>query len=124
VAALLRFPPEGEIVSLSLRILSSSRREIWQRKFDRTPMVTKQYEEDGRVLVECLGPLALHFRLEVEAGALVFRLVEARMFGFPLPRALRPRVTGREWGTECTHVAIRAEAPGVGLLLAYEGVVE
>lgn len=124
VGALLRFPPEGEVITLSLRILSRGRREIWRRMFDKTPMVTEQYERDGRVLVESLGPLALHFRLEADGGALVFRLVDVRLFGIPLPRALRPRVSGREWGTDRTRVAIRVESPVVGLLLAYEGELE
>jgi len=124
VASLLRFPPEGDLVSLSLKIMSRGRREMWRRLFGRTPMVTEQYERDGSVLVECMGPLALHFRLDIDGGALVFRLIEVRLFGLPLPRALRPRVSGREWGTDRTQVAIRAEAPWLGLLLSYEGVLE
>ncbi len=124
IASLLRFPAEGEVVPLALRITSRGRRETWRRVFDKTPMVTTQYDIEGRILVERLGPLALHFRLEVDAGALVFRLVDARFLGLSLPRFLRPRVSGREWGPDRPRVAIRAEAPVFGLLLAYEGVLE
>lgn len=106
-----------------MRITTRGRQEIWRRVFDKTPMVTEQFE-DGRVLVERMGPLSLHFRLEIEQGALVFRLVDARLLGCSLPRSLRPRVCGREWGPDRTRVAIRAEAPALGLLLAYEGELE
>src|SRR5262245_56340580 len=124
IAALLRFPPEGDLVPLTLEITDIAGRERWRRVFERTPMVTEQWNDGSGALVESLGPLALHFRLEIEDGALVFRLLDARVFGFALPHRLRPRVSGREWGADRTQVAIRAEAPGLGFLLSYEGELE
>lgn len=124
IAALLRFPPEGDRVPLTLEITGTAGRERWRRVFSRTPMVTEQRDDRGGVLVERMGPLALHFRLDIDGGALVFRLIDARVFGFSLPRRLRPRVSGREWGSDRTQVAIRAEAPVLGFLLSYEGALE
>lgn len=124
VAALLRFPPEGDEVECSLLIASSAGRESWRRVFGKTPLVTEQYRAAGGHLVERQGPVELHFRLEVDRGALVFKLMETRFLGFRLPARLRPRVSGREWGADRTCVAIRAEAPVLGLLLAYEGTME
>ena len=124
VAAILRLPPEGDAVECSLLIASRGGRESWRRVFGKNPLVSEQYRVEGGILVERGGPVELHFRLEIERGALVFKLVEARFFGFRLPRRLQPRVSGREWGADLPRVAIRAEAPVLGLLVAYEGTME
>lgn len=124
VAAILRFPPEGDAVDCSLLIASRGGRESWRRVFGGNPLASEQYRVAGGLLVERGGPVELHFRLEIERGALVFKLVEARFFGFRLPARLQPRVSGREWGADVPSVAIRAEAPVLGLLVAYEGTME
>lgn len=124
VAAILRLPPEGEAIDCSLLIAARGGRESWRRVFAKSPLVTEQYRIAGCLLVERRGPVELHFRLEVDGGALVFTLVDARFSGFSLPLRVRPQVSGREWGADRPRVAIRAEAPGLGLLVAYEGTME
>ena len=124
LASLLRFPPEGDAVECSLVIDSLGSRESWRRVFGKTPLVTDQYRVPGGILVERRGPVTLHFRLAIDQGALVFRMVDARFFGIRIPLRLRPRVSGREWGHDRTRVEIRAEDPMLGLLLAYEGTIE
>jgi hypothetical protein len=75
-------------------------------------------------LLEKVGAVTLGFRLVVEPAAL--RLVPAGFWfcGVRWFRALAPRADAVEIGREdgCA-VVVRAFAPGLGLLVQYEGLV-
>jgi hypothetical protein len=123
VANLGGLPPAGEDVAVRLRVVREGDGERWVRDFGGHRLESVQRMWRG-LLVESLGPVTLGFRLVAEPPAL--RLVPARawVLGVPWPLALAPRGSGVEVGRDdgCAIVA-RAEAPLLGLLVRYEGLV-
>lgn len=118
-----RLPPAGEQVPLRLRVVPEGNRERWVRDFDGHRLESVQWTAGG-LLIEALGPLRLAFRVTVDGPALRLETVQAWVLGVNWPLWLAPRGTGVEVGREdgCDIVA-RAEAPLLGLLVQYEGLV-
>ena len=127
IASILRMPLAGEGVRVVLAVESTPDGERWTRAFDDHPLRTVQWRR-GALLVEALGLVQCLFRLRAASGALVFEQVGAAL-GFrgltvPLPRFLAPFIEGRaEPHEDAVHVDVRIHAPGVGLLVAYDGYV-
>ena len=116
-------PAAGEAVPLTLRVVREGDGERWVRDFGGHRMESFQRAWKG-LLVESLGGVTLGFRLVAELPAL--RLVPARVWvlGVPWWTALGPRVSASEVGRDdgCA-IVVRAEAPLLGLLVRYEGLV-
>jgi len=127
LATVLRMPPATDAVDVTLSVERLPGGERWTRWFGDRRMRSDQWSRGG-LLVEGYGGVQCVFRLEAEAGALVFRQVGARVgaraAALPLPSWLAPRVQGRaEAGGGGVRVDIRIHAPLVGLVVAYEGLV-
>jgi hypothetical protein len=127
IASILRMPRPGEGVRVALAVESTRGEERWTRAFDDHPLRTVQWRR-GALLVEAMGLVQCLFRLRADSGALVFEQVGAalgfRGFTVPLPRFLAPFIEGRaEPHEDGVHVDVRIHAPGVGLLVAYDGHV-
>ncbi len=127
VAALLRMPPAGERIDLTLAVEPAGEGEVWSRAFGGRPLKSWQWRR-GALLVEAMGLVQLLFRLRAEGGALIFEHTESafggRRLALPLPRPLAPRVEGRaEADGDGVRVAVRIHAPLAGLVIAYDGRV-
>jgi hypothetical protein len=128
LASLFRMPRASEKITVRLAVELRDGKEIWTRAFGEDPVTTVQWARRG-LLLEALGLVICVFRLREEGAALVFDQIGARFggarFAFPLPRFLAPRVVGRSEAHDgSVKVDVRIHAPGVGLLVAYEGDVE
>lgn len=127
VGWVLRLPAAGASRSIALCVERSPGEERWIRDFGGQLLRSVQWRE-GELLIEEMNLVQCCFRLEVEGGELRFRQVGAKVglrgWTIPLPRALWPRVEGRARGEGAeVAVAVKIEAPVVGLLVSYEGRV-
>ena len=130
LARLVRLPAAGEAVDLQLIITPLPRGEEWRRTFAGCPLVSTQWQQSESLLAERIGPLEVHFRLEVVSGALHYQTqrVAVRLgpLRVPLPSWLAPHVTAWErplGDRDRTGVAVETRLPWLGLLIAYEGTV-
>lgn len=129
VAWLLRLPKAGREVPLTFRAVRSAAGEVLHRRFGGRVLRTRQFVRDGE-LVERYGPLEFTFRLVAQDGALRFIQKGCGVRVGPLllgvPRGIRPHV--ESWCSSpdgCrAGVAVRITAPRLGLVLAYEGLLD
>ncbi len=127
---LLRLPRASDASDTRLVITPQGTGEWWRRTFDGRRMDTRQYQTGDGELAERLGLLELRFRLDVAEGSLLYRQVGAALwFGsmrVRVPARWAPNVNAREdpAGARRIHVDVRIAAPGVGLVLAYDGVID
>jgi hypothetical protein len=128
---LLGMPSAGEAVPAELVVCAREGGEIWRRTFAGRRLTTTQFPFAGDLLAERLGAVELRFRLEVAAGALVYRQMTAALrigpLTVPLPRWLRPQVDAREEPAQPpdqAHVIVQVLVPLVGLLIHYEGTIK
>lgn len=126
----LRLPSSAAALEVRLAIARDAESETWARTFGRRRLVTIQRAlPDGR-LAERFGALELRFHLRVLEGALTYvqagaGIVVGRLL-IPLPRWIAPRVEARE---ACgvgrgSHIRVGISAPGIGLVMAYEGCIQ
>lgn len=128
VGWLMGLPAASPSTPVRLEVSTDAAAERWRRAFGDTTLCTTQWAS-GASLVEGLGPVQCWFHLREDAGALVFEqersTVGARGVSVPLPPPLAPIIRGRAEPCEVgVHVHVRIEAPLVGLLVDYDGVVE
>lgn len=132
LARLMRLPAAGDAVPVVLTVEpEGAGGERWHRSFGGRPFVTHQRERPPGLLADRAGAVEMYFRMEAEAGALVYRHAATALrlgrLRVPLPRALAPRVEAREWaepGDARVVVRVRVSAPLVGPLITYEGKIE
>lgn len=126
VGRLLRLPPAGPEVPISLQVVVKGREEQWFRVFGGDPAVALdavQSEASG-LLEESFGPLRLGFQLQVEGQALIFKLARCRLGPLSLPRFLAPRTGAKlEAGLDDWHIDVYLELPMLGQVLRYKGRV-
>jgi hypothetical protein len=125
LARLGGLPEPGEVAS-EVEVTPDADGETWHRRFGEGRLVTRQWEEDGR-LVEEIGRVQFVFALAAVDGGLQFRQVAAHVacgrWRVPLPRWLAPLVRARAWADDGLRVKVEVTAPVAGLLCAYEGVL-
>ena len=113
-------------MAMALEVSADADGETWHRRFGDRGLVTRQWEEQGR-LVEQIGRIQFVFALGAVDGGLQFRQVAARVawgrWRVPLPRWLAPLVSARAWADDGLRVKVEVTAPVAGLLCAYEGVL-
>jgi len=127
---LLDLPFAGDAVPAELLVRAREGGESWERAFGGRRFTTTQFPLGGSLLGERFGVLELRFRLEVTAGALVYRQMTAALriasLTIPLPRWLQPQVEAREETAQPPdreHVFVQVVVPLVGLLILYEGTI-
>ena len=85
IAVLLRrLPAEGSALPCQITLQRSGDGESWQRRFGRTPMVSKQFYRRA-ALWEAMGPLRLQLNNRVENGELAQHSAAVSLFGIALP---------------------------------------
>ncbi|MFT3924127.1 MAG: DUF4166 domain-containing protein [Myxococcales bacterium] len=124
---LLRMPPASPATAVALCLDGEGTLQVWRRRFGSVSLISKQFGESGR-LIETYGPVALCFELRPLSDGLELQLTGVRLQlwtrRLPLPRWCSPRVSGsaRAEGDQA-RVDVCIEAPLVGLLLRYRGLV-
>lgn len=128
-AALLGLPPEGRAVPVHVTFTrdgdEAEAGERLIRRFGDAVLETRQSAgrgQDAGFLIEGFGPITLMLRLRGERAGLRFELVRVRLFGLPLPTALRPRLAARETVEDgWYHFSVDVALPLIGRLIRYEG---
>lgn len=129
---LFGMPSNGQDVRVRLEVKPSEgggHFEYWHRTFGGRAFVTEQWDGGCGMLAERAGPLELLFRVGELNGALVYRSARALLrlgpVRLPLPRLLAPRVDAHERGVPGgVSVYVCANAPLIGPLIAYKGVLK
>lgn len=124
LAGILGLPEDGKAIPLS--ITGDHRVAVveWRRSFDEHRM-DSHFERRGDFLAEHFGPVELLLKLDVKGGRLVYTLEKARMLGFDLPAALRPRLNAWE-GDQDGRYAFEVDVglPALGRLIRYSGQLD
>jgi Domain of unknown function (DUF4166) len=119
-------PPAGH-GPVEVEIAARDGRERWVRRIGGREMRSRlwAFSDDG-LLWEWLGAAVFGFALQVEDGAIVWRVDRVRALGLlPLPSRWFREVVCRESGEDGRYrFDVRAAMPGVGLLVHYRGWLE
>lgn len=120
-ARLTRLPQAGD-QPVRVEIRCDADGERWVRRYGRAhAMPSRLWFGHGR-LRERLGPVFLEYALAADPACLLWRVSAARCFGCPLPARWFAGVIARESGADGRYrFDVRAELPGVGLLVHYRG---
>ncbi len=120
VAIATRLPPAGS-GPLSVDIEATPQQERWTRFIGGRAMPSRLWR-DGEVLCERLGLATFGFRLEVEDGALAWRVARVHVFGMPLPTRWFTGVGARESAEDGRYrFDVWASLPVAGRLVHYRG---
>jgi hypothetical protein len=116
-------PPAGR-GPVEVEIAARDGRERWVRRIGGRAMPSRLWvrRNDPR-LWERLGPVVFGFGLRVEDGAILWWVENVRVLGLlPLPSRWFRAVRCRESGAgDRYRFDVRAELPGIGLLVHYRG---
>lgn len=115
-----RLPPawRGEI---EVDIEAGEEGEVWTRRFGTHAMRSRLWAHAG-LLSERLGPMRFGFSLDVEDGAVIWRVERASALGIPLRSTWFSGVHAREFEAEGRYrFDVSAAMPILGLLVAYRG---
>jgi len=109
---------------LGFRLEAEPQAETWTRYFPGQTLVSRLSAWAGQPagLQEQMGPARLRFHLRAGPDHMAMELVAMRFLGIPCPRWLMPRIVAREFDDEGRlRFEVRAEVPGLGLVVAYQG---
>jgi hypothetical protein len=121
LALLLGAPRRHSAGPLAFELDADANAERWTRRFPHRVM-SSTLRPFPLGIVEQLGAARLGFELDVTGGKLVMRLRRLWFWGIRCPACLMPRVTAEETGLAHTlYFNVRAEVPGIGLVVAYRG---
>src|SRR4029453_1090375 len=130
LARMLGFPRPEAAAATQLTVTASPDGERWQRSFNGRGFTTRQYDSNGSRLTERYGVLEFSFDLGAPDGSLLYLQREAAVtfagLRLRLPGPLAPHVEAREApaGLNRVTVDVRVTLPWIGLLIAYDGVIE
>ncbi|WP_231118246.1 DUF4166 domain-containing protein [Lysobacter silvisoli] len=115
-----RLPPDTA-GAIEVEIEADARGERWVRRFGGHAMPSRLWAQDGW-LCERLGLLRFAFALEVEHGAVRWRVRKVHALGIPLPLSWFDGVSAVESESESRYrYDVRAALPLAGLLVHYRG---
>jgi hypothetical protein len=125
LCSLAGLPSPGTDVPVTVAFGVHERSEYWRRRFGGRGYASRFTAADGAqrgLLVERFFPFRLYFRLTASAHGLAWRLVEWRLFGFPLPRRTLPEVNCFESADGARFVFdINVRFPMIGPVIHYRG---
>jgi len=130
LARMLRLPRPSAAAETQLMVTAGPEGEHWQRTFNGRHLKTRQYQSNTSELAEQFGVLEFRFRLDASGGNLLYVQREAAVLFGPvrlrIPAAWAPQVEAREdpAGPTRINVAVRVVLPGIGQLIAYDGLVD
>lgn len=120
VATVMRFPPEGDH-ALHVSFEERDGIERWTRDFGGH-VFSSRLSQSGPHLTERFGPMRFYFDLPADASGLTMVMRRWSVFSIPLPLALAPKSTAREWAEGedfCFDVPI--DLPLIGRIVHYRG---
>lgn len=123
IARIMRFPAAGRH-PLHVTFRECDGTERWVRSFGTSTFASSLSAEDGD-LVERFGPLRFRFALPSDHRGLAMHIKGWSLWRIPLPLALAPRSSAREWeedGRFCFDVPIAL--PLIGRIVHYRGWLE
>jgi hypothetical protein len=124
LGSLASLPSAMKDATLEVQIERTNSGERWTRVFAGKYRMTSTLHEDGRLLVEQLGPAALKFRLSVRAGEMKWVLEHISVFGIALPlRWFRIAATVNSRDGRY-HFLVDSQLRGVGRIARYEGLID
>jgi hypothetical protein len=129
MASAMRLPREAAASELTLTIERDGRRERWERAFGGQLLVTTQELSETGALLEHFGPMVIAFALRAVNGDLVLQQLGTTLavgpWRLPLPYWASPQISAREepQGPSQIKVAVKVAAPGLGMLVTYDGVI-
>ncbi|MEZ0261490.1 MAG: DUF4166 domain-containing protein [Alphaproteobacteria bacterium] len=122
---LMRFPPAGENLPISVRFDVKGATEKWTRSFGDSRFSSRIYPGTGRsarLMIERFGPLAFALALVEENGRLLLVLRRWSILGLPLPLWLGPRAVGSEFVQDGRfNFDVKISHPLTGLIVHYRG---
>ncbi len=126
VAAVIGFPKSGTDIPVSVTVVPTATGEKWTRNFGGKKFSSHHSlgrKKWARHVTEKFGIIAIHMAILEDAGDLRIEVQGWSIFGFPLPRFLRPGgdvyETHDDQGRFVFHVDLKA--PLFGRLCKYEG---
>jgi hypothetical protein len=131
VARMLRLPADADDVPTTLRILTGSHADTWERVFGDSVLATTHRTLHDGTMVERFHFVELRYRAMRNADGVEHRQTSAALacggLRVPLPRWLAPSVVGFESATatpNLVRVQVEVRLPVIGMLLSYDGVVK
>ena len=125
---LMRFPPAGADVSVTVSFTARDSAETWTRTFAGHVFHSTQQRGSGRsdrLLVERFGPIAAGIALVLDDEKLRLVIRRWSILGIPLPLALAPRGDTYEFEQDgCFHFHVEIAVPLVGRIVKYTGWLE
>lgn len=122
---LMRFPPAGENVPLTVKFAVRKGVEAWTRDFAGHRFTSRQYEGSGRsvrLIVEKFGPLRFSMALVPDGNRLNLVLRRWSAFGIPLPMWLCVKTESYEMAEAGSfHFNVRIWHPLTGPIVHYQG---
>ncbi|MEO7325770.1 MAG: DUF4166 domain-containing protein [Dokdonella sp.] len=113
-------PPAGQ-GPIEVEITADAHGERWARHVAGHTMRSRLWAQGG-LLCERLGLVTFGFRLHVQAGHIVWRVVRVRVLGLPLPARWFAQVAAREYEEGGRYgFDVSAALPLAGLLVRYRG---
>jgi len=120
VAVLMRFPPAGSH-PLHVSFVERDGVERWTRHFGDRKFSSHLSEQAGQ-LTERFGAMRFVFDLPSDEHGLAMHISRWSVFGLPLPLALAPRTSAREWEEDSRfHFDVPISLPLIGLIVHYAG---
>ncbi|NOD63753.1 MULTISPECIES: DUF4166 domain-containing protein [unclassified Ruegeria] len=118
------FPPGGKGVPVSVTINRMGETLTWTRDFGGHCTTSHLIFDANRNCVrEKFGAISIWLRPSLQNGVLHIEILRLTVFGVPLPAFALPRSNTREWQDAQGRFRfdVSANAPGLGLLIRYQG---
>jgi hypothetical protein len=122
LCALARLPPPSSDSRIEIVIERTKHGELWRRRFGAHAMTSSLSNQRG-LLRERLGAMTLRFELQAERSRIVWRLKDAKLFGWiPVPaRWLEACEASEHLQDGRYRFEVRAVLKGIGTLVHYRG---
>lgn len=119
---LARLPPPNPDIDVTIVIERTKQGEMWRRRFGAHAMTSSLSNQRG-LLRERLGAMTLWFELGAERTRIVWRLKDAKLFGWiPVPmRWLEACEASEHLQDGRYRFEVRAVLKGIGTLVHYRG---
>ncbi|MGL4237360.1 DUF4166 domain-containing protein, partial [Tabrizicola sp.] len=121
VATIMRFPPEGTDIPLTVTMERHKDSERWTRNFNGRCFQSTLSWHNGR-LTERFGALTFTIALRAADGELRYPVTQGWFLGIPLPRWALPRSDTTE-ATDGPHSTfdVALSLPLIGPIVRYQG---
>jgi hypothetical protein len=123
VGQLMALPPAGRHERIRVDIESHGDGESWTRCIGAVRM-RSLLRRDGAHLAESMGPATFRFLVESDGSRVAWRLRSVRALGLPLPTSLFAIEASESAEAGFYRFRVRAAIAGIGLLVAYDGILD